>query len=90
MNKDICKRVIMIADYIVFNDATIRETAKVFLISKSTVHKDIKDRLLFLDKEKYYMVKSIMKKHILARHIRGGETTRNLFVKKDVSHCKKM
>ncbi len=82
MSKDIINRVNIIADYIIETKDTIRESAKKFNISKSTVHKDIKDRLLIIDKIKYKKIKKIMDEHIKIRHIKGGESTRQLFLRK--------
>lgn len=82
MNKKITKRVIEIADYIIETKDTIRETAKKFKVSKSTVHKDIKERLLDLDINKYKSIKKIMDEHLEIRHIKGGESTRQLFLRK--------
>ena len=82
MNKIIINRVNDIADYIIDTKKTIRDTAKVFNVSKSTVHKDIKDRLYLIDIQKYNLVKKIMYEHIQMRHIKGGESTRQLFSRK--------
>ena len=84
MSKNIIKRVNDIADYIIDTENTIRETAKVFGVSKSTVHKDMKERLYIIDIDKYDKVKKIMNEHIETRHIRGGESTRQLFLKKRI------
>lgn len=82
MSKDIINRVNIIADHIIKTKDTIRKTAKIFKVSKSTVHKDIKDRLTILNKEKYQKIKRIMEEHIETRHIKGGESTRQLFLRK--------
>ena len=82
MSKDIIKRVNIIANHIIETKDTIRDTAKIFKISKSTVHKDIKDRLLVLDINKYKKIQKIMDEHIKIRHIKGGESTRQLFLRK--------
>lgn len=82
MNKLIIKRVNDIASYIIDTKDTIRNTAKIFNVSKSTVHKDIKERLYEINQEKYNIVKKIMNEHIETRHIKGGESTRQLFLKK--------
>lgn len=71
-----------IADYIIETEKTIRETAKIFKVSKSTVHKDMKERLFIINIDKYNKVKNIMNEHIETRHIKGGESTRQLFLKK--------
>ena len=82
MSKDIINRVNIIADYIIETKDTIRKTAKIFNLSKSTIHKDIKDRLIEIDKIKYLKIKKIMDEHIRTRHIKGGESTRKLFLQK--------
>ncbi len=82
MSKTIIKRVNDIADYIIETKKTIRETAKVFKVSKSTVHKDLKERLYEIDIKKYQKVKKIMNNHLETRHIKGGESTRQLFLRK--------
>lgn len=76
------KRVIQVANHIINTKDTIRETAKKFNISKSTVHKDLQERLYEIDIDKYNVVKEIMSEHIETRHIKGGESTRQLFLKK--------
>lgn len=82
MSKDIIKRVINIANHIIDSKDTIRQTATVFKISKSTVHKDIQERLYQIDIDKYNEVKKIMNDHLETRHIKGGESTRQLFLRK--------
>ena len=82
MSTNIIKRVIDIANHIIDTKDTIRETAKKFNISKSTVHKDLQERLSQIDIIKYNIVKEIMNEHIETRHIKGGESTRQLFLRK--------
>ena len=82
MSAYIIKRVIEIADYIIETKDTIRETAIKFNISKSTVHKDLQERLSQIDINKYNTIKKIMDEHIEIRHIKGGESTRQLFLRK--------
>jgi len=69
-------RAVDLAQYIVKTGATVRATAKVFKISKSTVHKDISQRLRKIDPILYRKVKEIMAKNKSERHIRGGNATR--------------
>ena len=69
------KRVLEEANYIIQTGKTVREIASLFKVSKSTVHKDLHERLLKIDKEKYKNVEDILKYHIDIRHIRGGEST---------------
>ncbi len=78
---NISKRVIEEAEYIIETNKTIRETAKIFKVSKSTVHKDLKERLKQINKELETEVNKILKYHIDIRHIRGGESTRKKYQK---------
>ena len=82
MSAYIIKRVLNIANHIINTKETIRETAKKFNISKSTVHKDLQERLCQIDINKYNIIKQIMNEHIETRHIKGGESTRQLFERK--------
>ena len=82
MNKEILNRVINVANHIISTEDTIRKTATIFNISKSTVHKDIGERLMLIDKDKYLKVKKIMNNHLETRHLLGGESTRQLFLRK--------
>lgn len=74
------ERVLNEAQVILKNGYTIREIAKIFKVSKSTVHKDLNERLLKIDKQKYKEVNKILKYHIDIRHIRGGESTKNKYL----------
>jgi putative DeoR family transcriptional regulator (stage III sporulation protein D) len=80
MPKDILERVLKEAYYIATTGATVRKTAKVFLYSKSTVHKDVTDRLYSLDKELYSKVRLVLEKNLKERHIRGGIATKNKYL----------
>ena len=79
MNSLIIKRVIDEAHYMLDTKKTIREIAKIFNVSKSTVHKDLHERLLDIDFELYQQIDSILKYHIDVRHIRGGESTKKKY-----------
>ena len=79
MNSLIVKRVIDEANYILDTKETIREIAKVFNVSKSTVHKDLHERLIDINYELYEEVDSILKYHIDIRHIRGGQSTKKKY-----------
>lgn len=59
---------------------TIREIAKMFHVSKSTVHKDLHERLLKIDKIKFEKVDKILKFHTDVRHIRGGKSTKRKYM----------
>lgn len=82
MNKTIINRVLLESKYILATDKTIREIAKVFGVSKSTVHKDLRDRLLEINPEIYEAVDIIFNKHIDNRHIKGGQSTKEKYLKK--------
>ena len=82
MNKNIINRVIEESNYIIKTKDTIRNIAKIFNVSKSTVHKDLKDRLFELDVNLYNEVSNILKYHLEIRHIRGGNATKNKFLNK--------
>lgn len=81
MNNEIEKRVLDEAYNILISDKTIREIAKESGVSKSTVHKDLQERLKYLDKAVYKKVSEVLKRHIEVRHIRGGESTRKKYQK---------
>ena len=76
MNSTIFNRIIDEANYILESEKTIREIAKKFKVSKSTVHKDLHERLKDIDLDKFKRVDRILKYHIGIRHIRGGESTK--------------
>lgn len=69
----------MLGKYIIANKSTVREAAKIFGISKSTVHKDITQKLKLVNNELYKEVFKIMQLNKSERHIRGGEATRVKF-----------
>lgn len=81
MNKKILNRVIEEGKYISKNKKTVRETAKEFNVSKSTVHKDMQDRLKEIDYNLYNDVESVFEYHIKTRHINGGEATKQKYLK---------
>ena len=83
MREDIIDRIIDEANYIIKTGATVRQTAKVFLFSKSTVHKDVTERLVLINSELYQKVKKVLSKNLSERHIRGGEATRKKYLLKN-------
>lgn len=74
------ERVILFANYIIENKATIRSTAKNFNISKSTVHKDISERLPHINRSLASAARAILETNKQERHIRGGMATRNKYL----------
>lgn len=81
MNSLIVKRVIDEANYMLDTKKTIREIAQIFNVSKSTVHKDLHERLVDIDFDLSKEIDSILKYHIDIRHIRGGESTKKKYKK---------
>ena len=81
IKKEIQKRVLEEAEYILKTEKTIRETAKEYGVSKSTVHKDISVRLKEININLFNKIQELMKHHIEIRHIRGGESTKKKYSK---------
>ena len=73
------ERAVAIANYIIDHNATVRQTAKKFGISKSTVHKDLSERLPVYNRTLYLQVKEILEENKAQRHIRGGLATRRKY-----------
>lgn len=74
------ERAIVFAEYIIENSATVRQTAKKFCISKSTVHKDVTFRLETINPILYEKVKKVLEINKRERHIRGGLATKNKYL----------
>ncbi|MGU8704827.1 sporulation transcriptional regulator SpoIIID [Clostridium perfringens] len=70
------ERVLEVAQYIIYSRATIRKTAKVFGVSKSTIHKDMTERLPNINPDIAEEAKSILDLNKAERHIRGGKATK--------------
>ncbi len=75
----IVKRVITEGEYIVASGSTVRAAAAHFGVSKSTVHKDVTERLACIDAVMYEEVKKVLSKNLSERHIRGGMATKNKY-----------
>ncbi len=73
------ERAEVLGEYIIDTGATVRATAKVFKISKSTVHKDVTERLYNINRELYRQVDAVLQKNKSERHIRGGLATRRKY-----------
>ena len=78
----ISERVTTEAEYIIETNSTVRSAASHFDISKSTVHKDVTERLKTIDKELYSKVRLVLDKNLSERHIRGGIATKNKYRQK--------
>ena len=79
MWEDLEERVLCCAEYIVQTGCTVRACSAHFSISKSTVHKDMTERLPQIDKALYAEVRAILDKNLSERHIRGGNATRKKY-----------
>jgi len=79
MQEYIQKRVLDICNYILETNATVRQAAVVFKVSKSTVHKDMTERLPSLNKKLAQKVRMVLEFNKAERHLRGGEATRRKY-----------
>ncbi len=79
MNADMEDRARRLAEYVIENRATVRAAAKTFGVSKSTVHKDLKDRLPMFNRPLYEQVRAVLDENKAERHIRGGIATRRKY-----------
>lgn len=76
------ERAIEIGTYIIDSNATVRQTAKKFGVSKSTVHKDVSDRLIYINPGLAKEVRKVLDVNKAERHIRGGLATREKYLHK--------
>ncbi len=74
------ERAVSIANYIIDNNATVRQTAKKFGISKSTVHKDVAERLLHINPNLARQARVVLDINKSERHIRGGMATKEKYL----------
>ena len=79
MKENIEERACELAAYIIENRTTVREAAKKFGVSKSTVHKDIRERLPLYNRPLYLQVQEILEENKAQRHIRGGIATQRKY-----------
>jgi putative DeoR family transcriptional regulator (stage III sporulation protein D) len=77
------ERAVEIAEYIVETKATVRHAAKKFGVSKSTVHKDVSERLVGLNPELAREVRKVLEVNKAERHIRGGLATREKYAHRE-------
>lgn len=79
MYQDVYFRTKEFANYIVDNNSTIRQCAKVFNVSKSTVHTYLKHKLPYVDRTLYLKVREILQINFEEKHIRGGFATKQKY-----------
>ncbi len=73
------ERAVAAAEYIIENKATVRSTARRFGVSKSTVHKDVSERLARISPALFAEVKAVLEQNKRERHLRGGEATKHKY-----------
>ncbi len=73
------ERAVKCAEYIISSGCTVRACSAHFSISKSTVHKDVSERLKYINIELYEKVRSILDVNLQERHIRGGNATKEKY-----------
>lgn len=78
LKKERCE---LLAKYVIETGATVRNAASYFGVSKSTVHKDLTQRLKYVNPGLYNPVKEILEHNKSERHLRGGEATRQKYLK---------
>lgn len=81
MKREIQNRVLEAAEYILKTGATVRACAEKFGVSKTTIHKDMRERLKEISPALYAQVSQVLAKNKAERHIRGGEATREKYQK---------
>ncbi len=79
---DVCdkERCVILGEYIIETNGTVRQTAAKFGVSKSTVHKDVSERLYSCDRALYSQVRKVLIKNKAERHIRGGLATKEKYI----------
>ena len=76
MREDIKTRVLELACYVLETGDTVRGASKKFGVSKSTVHKDLSERLPLFNRNLFVKVKKVLSKNLAERHFRGGQATK--------------
>ena len=79
MKEYIEERAVEIGTYIIDSNATVRQTAKKFGVSKSTVHKDVSERLIWINPMLAAKVRKVLDVNKAERHIRGGLATKEKY-----------
>lgn len=81
MREDVAQRCLDMARHMADTGATVRETAKVFSVSKSLAHRELTTRLKILSPTLYAQVRRQLLYHKAVRHLRGGEATKRRFAR---------
>ena len=80
------ERCIVLGEYLIEHQATVRSAARVFGVSKSTVHKDVTQTLKATNKTLYLEVQKLLLKNKQERHLRGGEATKQKYCERGKCH----
>lgn len=75
------ERVKQCAEYIIQTGCTVRACSAHFSISKSTVHKDVTERLQYIDEDMFELVRDVLALNLRQRHIRGGQATKEKYLR---------
>ena len=75
------ERTVLAAEYIIEKGATVRAAAKKFGVSKSTVHKDVSERLAKINPKLFEEVRAVLDKNKQERHLRGGKATKEKYAR---------
>lgn len=81
MREEVCLRVLQAAEHILETGATVRACAAKFGVSKTTIHKDMRERLPEVDAGLSAQVDAVLRQNLEERHLRGGAATRRKFLK---------
>ena len=81
------ERALQCAEYIVSTGCTVRACSAHFNISKSTVHKDVSERLRYIDETLYEQVRDVLNLNLSERHIRGGNATKRKYDRKHMQNA---
>ncbi len=79
LNNGFLDRCEILGRYIIENNTTVRDTGRAFGISKSTVHKDITEKLSKINNTLFLEVEKVLQKNKMERHLRGGEATKRKY-----------
>ena len=86
MNEAIRRRVLYQAKVMLDNHLTVREVAKIIGLSKSTIHKDLTEKLRLIDEELFDEIANLLEYNKNIRHIRGGQKTKEKYENLKITH----
>ena len=86
MNEAKRSRILLQARVMLESKLTVREVAKVIGLSKSTIHKDLKEKLKYIDEDLYLEVAELLEYNKNIRHIRGGQKTKEKYENLKITH----